>query len=63
MTEQEIKDLGLKYREEVELTDIVVTYSAIGRNDNYRLYASTIKKKGGASATPKAEKPEPETKK
>ena len=38
MTEQEIEDLGLKYREEVELTDIVVTYSAIGRNDNYRLY-------------------------
>ena len=63
MSEQEIEDLGLKYREEVELTDIVVTYSAIGRNDNYRLYASTIKKKGGTSVTPKAEKTEPETKK
>jgi len=63
MTEQAIEDLGLRYREEVELTDIVVTYSAIGRNDNYRLYASTIKKKGGVSVTPKAEKPEPETKK
>ncbi|MGC4441932.1 conjugal transfer protein, partial [Streptococcus suis] len=50
MSEQEITDLGLNYREEVELTDIVVTYSAIGRNDNYRLYASGIKKKG---ATPK----------
>lgn len=30
MSEQEIADLNLNYREEVELTDIVVTYSAIG---------------------------------
>lgn len=52
MSEQEIEDLGLTYREEVELSDIVVTYSAIGRNDNYRLYASKIKKKG-TTATPK----------
>lgn len=61
MSEQEIENLGLKYREEVELTDIVVTYSAIGRNDNYRLYASKIKKKG-APAKP-AKTPEPEAKK
>ena len=45
MSEQEIKDLGLKYREEVELEDIVVTYSSIGRNDNYKLYASKLKAK------------------
>lgn len=61
MSEQEIEDLDLKYREEVELTDIVVTYSSIGRNDNYRLYASKIKKKG-APAKP-AKTPEPEAKK
>lgn len=45
MSEQEIKDLNLKYREEVELEDIVVTYSSIGRNDNYKLYASKLKAK------------------
>jgi hypothetical protein len=39
----------------------VVTYSAIGRNDNYRLYASAIKKKG-AQPTPKIE-PKAEDKK
>ena len=61
MSEQEIEDLDLKYREEVELTDIVVTYSSIGRNDNCRLYASKIKKKG-APAKP-AKTPEPEAKK
>ena len=53
MSEQEIEALGLNYREEVELTDIVVTYSAIGSNDNYRLYASGIKKKGAPA--PKAD--------
>lgn len=55
MSEQQIEELGLKYRDEIELTEIVVTYSAIGRNDNYRLYASGIKKKG-------ASVPKPETK-
>lgn len=54
MTQQEIENLGLKYREEVEISDIVVTYSAIGMNDQYKLYASGIKKKAG-QATPKAE--------
>ena len=61
MSEQQLNDLGLNYREEVELTDIVVTYSAIGRNDNYRLYASAIKKKGTQTA-PKSE-PKAEDKK
>jgi hypothetical protein len=45
MSEQEIEDLGLKYREEVELEDIIVTYLSIGRNDNYKLYASKLKAK------------------
>lgn len=49
MSEQEIKDLNLKYREEVELEDIVVTYSSIGRNDNYKLYASKLKAKSGTT--------------
>ena len=48
MTESEIEELGLKYREEVELEDIVVTYSHINRSDNYKLFASKIKKKGTA---------------
>lgn len=53
MSEQEIADLNLNYREEVELTDIVVTYSAIGRNDNYRLYASCYQEKRGPTYSPK----------
>lgn len=51
MSEQEIKDLNLKYREEVELEDIVVTYSSIGRNDNYKLYASKLKAKPDTTPT------------
>lgn len=51
MSEQEIEDLGLKYREEVELEDIVVTYSSIGRNDNYKLYASKLKAKSDTTPT------------
>lgn len=51
MSEQEIKDLNLKYREEVELEDIVVTYSSIGRNDNYKLYASKLKVKSDTTPT------------
>ena len=51
MSEQEIKDLNLKYREEVELEDIVVTYSSIGRNDNYKLYASKLKAKSDTTPT------------
>lgn len=51
MSEQEIKDLGLKYREEVELEDIVVTYSSIGRNDNFKLYASKLKAKSDTTPT------------
>lgn len=51
MSEQEIKDLNLKYREEVELEDIVVTYSSIGRNDNYKLYASKLRAKSDTTPT------------
>lgn len=54
MTESEIEDLGLKYREEVELEDIVVTHTHVNRNDIYKLFASKIKKKG---TSPKDSKP------
>ena len=54
MTESEIEDLGLKYREEVELEDIVVTHTHVNRNDIYKLFASKIKKKG---TNPKDSKP------
>lgn len=57
----DMSEQQLNYREEVELTDIVVTYSAIGRNDNYHLYASAIKKKD-TQAAPKSE-PKAEDKK
>ena len=54
MAESEIEDLGLKYREEVELEDIVVTHTHVNRNDIYKLFASKIKKKG---TSPKESKP------
>ena len=42
MSESEIEDLGIKYREEVELEDIVFAHI-------FKLFASKIKKKGGAT--------------
>ena len=51
MSESEIEDLGLKYREEIELEDIVITHTHVNRNDIFKLFASKIKKKtGGASS-------------
>lgn len=49
----DIKALGLKPRDEVVLDNIVVTYSSVGGNDNYKLFASGIKK---ANGQPKPEK-------
>ena len=42
----------MNYREEVTLTDPVVTYSSVNGNDNYKLFASSIAKKA-AAPTPK----------
>ena len=44
MSESEIEDLGIKYREEIELEDIVITHTHVNRNDIYKLFASKIKK-------------------
>lgn len=41
----DIEALDLKNREEVELEDIVVTYSSVG-NNQFKLFASCIKKAG-----------------
>ena len=50
MSESEIEDLSIKYREEIELEDIVITHTHVNRNDIYKLFASKIKKKAvGAS--------------
>ncbi|EMB68648.1 hypothetical protein [Streptococcus mutans] len=49
----DIEALGLKPRDEVVLDNIVVTYSSVGGNDNYKLFASGIKK---ANGQPKPEK-------
>lgn len=51
MSESEIEDLGIKYREEVELEDIVITHTHVNRNDIYKLFASKIKKKAGSAPT------------
>lgn len=58
MSESEIEALGLKYREEVELKDIVVTYSAVSGNQ-FKLFASSIGKKSVAQSAPKQEQQEP----
>lgn len=49
----DIEALVLKPRDEVVLDNIVVTYSSVGGNDNYKLFASGIKK---ANGQPKPEK-------
>ena len=51
MSESEIEDLVIKYREEVELEDIVITHTHVNRNDIYKLFASKIKKKAGGAPT------------
>ncbi|HHK5602556.1 conjugal transfer protein [Streptococcus mutans] len=47
----DIEALGLKPRDEVVLDNIVVTYSSVGGNDNYKLFASGLKKAGAAAST------------
>ena len=49
MSESEIEDLGIKYREEVELEDIVVAHIHVNNRDIFKLFASKIKKKTGAT--------------
>lgn len=51
-----IEELGLKLGDEIELEDLVVTYSYLDRRDVYKLFASKIKKKG--VGTPSQAKPE-----
>lgn len=41
----EFESLQLKYRDPIELEDIIVTYSSVGSNQ-FKLFASKIKKKG-----------------
>ena len=50
MAESEIEDLGIKYREEVELEDIVITHTHVNHNDIYKLFASKIKKKAAGTS-------------
>ncbi|MGT2712268.1 conjugal transfer protein [Streptococcus oriscaviae] len=47
MLPTEIEDLGLQFRDPVELEDVVVTYSGFNYEDNFKLFASRIKKAGG----------------
>ena len=49
MSESEIEELGLKYREEIELEVIVITHTHVNRNDIFKLFASKIKKKIGST--------------
>ncbi|OBZ00641.1 conjugal transfer protein [Streptococcus dysgalactiae subsp. equisimilis] len=45
MSEFEIEDLKLNFRDSVELVDPVMSYSAIDGNDVFKLFASAIRKK------------------
>ena len=47
----DVEALSLKNREEVELEDIVVTYSSVG-NNQFKLFASRIKKVGASQVQP-----------
>ena len=49
MSESEIEDLGIKYREEVELEDIVFAHVHVNNRDIFKLFASKIKKKAGGA--------------
>ncbi|HEN2956797.1 TPA: conjugal transfer protein [Streptococcus agalactiae] len=49
MTLADFEGLQLKYRDPVELEDIVVTYSSVGSNQ-FKLFASKIKKKGASGS-------------
>lgn len=64
MTQFEIEELGLKYREEVELEDIVVAHVHVNNRDIFKLFASKIKKKvGGAPVKETKEVKQTENKK
>lgn len=56
MSLSDIEVLGLKPRDEVVLDNIVVTYSSVGGNDNYKLFASGLKKAGVAAPAKGADK-------
>lgn len=48
-----IEGLGLNFRDEVVLEGVVVTYSSVNGNSNYKIFASSIAKKGQAQSKPK----------
>lgn len=54
MSEFEIEELGIKYREEVELEDIVVAHIHVNNRDIFKLFASKIKKKAGTTPVKEA---------
>lgn len=57
MSQREIEELGLSLGDEIELSDVVVTYSYLNRGDVYKLFASKVSKKGSG------QKPKQEAKK
>ena len=50
MSEPEIEDLNVKYREEIDWEHIVITHTHVNRNDIYKLFASKIKKKAAGAS-------------
>lgn len=60
-SEHEIRELGIKYREDVDVKDIVITYSMV-RGNQFKLFASTIAKKGQGTPQPQGNQPKQEDK-
>lgn len=60
-SEHEIRELGIKYREDVDAKDIVITYSMV-RDNQFKLFASSIAKKGQGAPQPQANQPKQEDK-
>lgn len=60
-SEHEIRELGIKYREDVDVKDIVITYSMV-RDNQFKLFASLIAKKAPGAAPTPANQPKQEDK-
>ncbi|MDV5987555.1 conjugal transfer protein [Streptococcus canis] len=45
----DVEALNLKYREPVELDGVLITYSSVGGDNKFKLFADSIKRKGQAT--------------
>lgn len=60
-SQHDFEQLGIKYREEVDVKDIVVTYSMV-RDNQFKLFASSVGKKNQNAHQPQSNQPKQEDK-